>query len=267
MKLRILGSGVAVLVPLFALSVARANPPGWWDEYSLLNGAGADNYAVANVGQLKHVARVAYDMLRQKAEADLWETPEGIALTVLVRSWYLDDDLLTPKIQGTQAYAVLNQGQLKFVARHFYDFLAQMAYDGPPLVYPQIYPWTSTADDDRNYSIVNLGQLKYVFSFDLNPDVGDGLMSGGDGETSGEGDSTGSGQSLSILSIQSIATTAVASTPEPTTSPPTANTRSPLQTSKIEYEYDKLGRIKTATSGGVTRQFSFDPEGNLESID
>ena len=67
-------------------------------------------------------------------------------------------------------YAVLNQGQLKYVAKLFYDRLADFGYSGPPLSGGALYPWThgsapeATADDD-SYAAVNLGQLKHVFSF------------------------------------------------------------------------------------------------------
>jgi alpha-tubulin suppressor-like RCC1 family protein/chitodextrinase len=61
-------------------------------------------------------------------------------------------------------YQVMNVGQLKRVARPFYDRLAAVQYSGSPLNPQQLYPWGASADD---YAVVNIGQAKFVFSFDV----------------------------------------------------------------------------------------------------
>jgi hypothetical protein len=62
-------------------------------------------------------------------------------------------------------YAALNHGQLKTVAKVFYDRLIAVGYTTS-------YPWTTTTADDQNYAAANLGQVKQVFSFDLTAPVG-----------------------------------------------------------------------------------------------
>ena len=57
--------------------------------------------------------------------------------------------------------------EVKQIAKVFYDRLAQAGYRGPPLTSGQIYPWSSATADDAAYATVNIGQLKRVFSFDL----------------------------------------------------------------------------------------------------
>jgi Glucodextranase, domain B len=83
----------------------------------------------------------------------------GLDITALVQSWesapavgVIRDD-----------YAALNQGQLKNVARPYYDRLSSLGYTGQPLAPGQTYPWTGTGADA--YALANLGQLKRVFSF------------------------------------------------------------------------------------------------------
>ena len=60
----------------------------------------------------------------------------------------------------TNNYYPVNVGQLKSVAKPFYDRLIEEDY-------ANLYPWTSTTNDDGDYALANLGQLKRVFSFDF----------------------------------------------------------------------------------------------------
>ena len=71
-------------------------------------------------------------------------------------------------------YAPLNIGQLKAMAKPFYDRLIALGYDtsaslrakgAPGWAYD--YPWTPQTWDDSNYSVALIGQLKWVFSFDF----------------------------------------------------------------------------------------------------
>ncbi len=65
-------------------------------------------------------------------------------------------------------FAALNQGQLKHIAGLFYARLVELGYQGAPLAGGQTRPWTTgTTSDDDDYALVNLGQLKRVFSFSL----------------------------------------------------------------------------------------------------
>ena len=78
-------------------------------------------------------------------------------------------------------HAAVNLGQLKYVAAPFYDVLSfgnlTNAWPAGMLIGP--YPWS--ADSTYDSAIANLGQLKYLFSFDLAGIVDPNLDSDGDG--------------------------------------------------------------------------------------
>jgi hypothetical protein len=170
-----------------------AHYPDWWFERDVivrkpeemsnldpqwpLHYNAPDDFGIANIGQLKLIASKA----AEEMDAALPAIGAGPAIHSLLAGW-------DPELGGVDRddYAVLNQGQLKYVAQLFYDRLADFNYSGPPLSGGAHYPWTdgsnpeATADDD-SYAAVNLGQLKYVFSFVLAAAVpvgdsdGDGL--------------------------------------------------------------------------------------------
>ena len=128
-------------------------PPSWWITRGVLSGQ-ADDYAAANIGQLKFVAAKASIELNAQLSGGA-----GTAITAMVTDWgnapasgVVRDD-----------YAVLTLGQLKAVSAMFYDRLAQYGYTGGPLIGLNRYPWTGGSADD--YAVANLGQVKYVFSF------------------------------------------------------------------------------------------------------
>jgi hypothetical protein len=130
--------------------------PTWWSTRSLLNTNPADDYAVANIGQLKYVSTKARLELNS-----LLPTGAGATINDLVLSWEA-----APVAGVTRDdFAILNQGQLKTIAGHFYDRLAQYGYAGAPLAGANRYPWSDAVTDDDDYAAVNIGQLKYVFSF------------------------------------------------------------------------------------------------------
>jgi hypothetical protein len=149
----------AALVALAASALSAQTAPAWWIEREvLIPGATADDYAVANVGQLKFIAsKAALEM-----DATLPPGGAGSAVNGLVFDWKNPPAGAPP----ADDYAVLNQGQLKYVAKLFYDRMADLDYSGPPLSAGATYPWNEfDTDDDDHYAAVNIGQLKYVFSF------------------------------------------------------------------------------------------------------
>lgn len=129
--------------------------PAWWAQRGATNPNPPDDFAAANLGQLKHIAAKAYEELHAKLPGGA-----GPALAGLIAAWNQPDPV-------RDDFAAANLGQLKFIARPFYDRLAQIGYTGSPLAPGQRYPWTDTTTDDDDFSIANLGQLKLVFSFDL----------------------------------------------------------------------------------------------------
>ncbi|MCF7785888.1 MAG: thrombospondin type 3 repeat-containing protein [Prosthecobacter sp.] len=143
------------------LQSATAVAPGWWDTQQVLtSGAVADDYTVANIGQLKNVAK--------KAAAEMNSALTGGAgndINALIAEWEA-----SPAEGVTRDdYAALTIGQLKSVVRLYYDRLAEAG------VTPAgIYPWSGKNADD--YALANLGQLKTVFSFEM--DTGDANQNG-----------------------------------------------------------------------------------------
>ena len=144
-------SCLAIVAGLFAVSVSAQ--PLWWARRGVVVGP-ADDFVAANLGQLKTLSVAA------ALEMDL-RLPGGAdsQINTLVGPW------LQPAGLGVSRddYAALTVGQLKYVAKRFYDRLGRS------------YPWSATglpAPDD--YALANLGQLKYVFNFDiLTPGVTD----------------------------------------------------------------------------------------------
>ena len=130
--------------------------PVWWTTRSVLSSDPADDYAAANIGQLKYVATKAAEELGSTLAAG-----EETKFKKLITSWSQPPALGTTR----DDYTVLTQGQLKSVAGIFYEHLASRGYYGPPLKPNEQYPWTNRKLDDDDYAVVNLGQLKYVFSF------------------------------------------------------------------------------------------------------
>jgi hypothetical protein len=167
---------------------AYAPPPLWWSENATRIVANPpvtpDNYGVANLGQLKHVAAMAKKHLDQHLAT--WGGA-GSGVNAVVASF----------VQNTpDNFAPVNLGQLKAVAKPFYDRLrevgmntnASLRANGYPASWPHDYPWDptlpinqptppgATVDKTANLAPINLGQLKMVFSFDLAKDTdGDGL--------------------------------------------------------------------------------------------
>ena len=139
-----------------------AAAPGWWAPHNVTSVQPADNYAVANQGQLKNIARKAYDALQEQLPSSAWTAPQGASLAALIRSWYNDDALTAVKTTGTDPYAAVNQGQLKSVALPFYQVLLANGYISSLPVWAD--PNHSGAD---HYALANLGQVKNLFTFSL----------------------------------------------------------------------------------------------------
>lgn len=169
---------------VFTLALATllaAQPPAWWSNSANpvidpnVTTTGVDqNYAPANLGQLKFFAKQA----KLHLDANLYGG-SGSTITSLVNGF-------TPQqgVSYTQAeldalraanYAPINLGQLKAVAKPFYDRLNVAGYStkanliarGYPVSWPYDYPWNPTTPMTDNYAPANIGQLKLVFSFDL----------------------------------------------------------------------------------------------------
>jgi hypothetical protein len=135
------------------------NSPAWPGDYPL-----TDDYSVINQGQLKNLAAKAYAELQAKLPATVWTQPAGTELQTIIAGWSASTT--------ADNYAVVNEGQLKTVAKKFYDVLATAGYVAglslpPPDWTTGAYPWTDITTDDDAYAAINTGQAKRLFSFDL----------------------------------------------------------------------------------------------------
>ena len=133
------------LLPLPTFAAA----PAWWSERGVtVTNAAPDDYAPANQGQLKNIAKAAV------AEMDA-NLPGGAGneLHDLVNGWS------NPSAQ-TNDFAPLNIGQLKNVARMFYDRLIAAGLASS-------YPWSSSSSPADDFAVANIGQLKNLFAFEI----------------------------------------------------------------------------------------------------
>ncbi len=119
-----------------------STPPPWWTTRGVLDpNATPDDYAPANAGQLKNMAKALYDEIE-------FRVPGGPSPAL-----YSHMEALVP---GPDDYVVINLGQLKHVMKPFYDFLAP--FGGPAV------PWPAPGPATDDYAPANLGQLKNVFA-------------------------------------------------------------------------------------------------------
>lgn len=134
--------GVLIVVMMVSAPL-RADGPAWWVERGVINPIGTpDDYAVVNQGQVKHIAKQAYEEMVEKLPAGAGAVLDGI--------WK------TPAA-GTDDFAAVNIGQLKNVAQPFYDNLIEVGLVGA-------YPWSGIPDD---FALANVGQVKNLFKFKI----------------------------------------------------------------------------------------------------
>lgn len=149
-----------------------AQYPQWWTDRNVINtnAPATNDYAVANLGQLKWFATNAYDELEQNLPGGA-----GSNLQSMVASFSTSNN-----------YTVITLGQLKYTASLFYNRLIEEGQTNT-------YPWTTnTVADDNDYAAANIGQLKHVFSFDLDTDA-DGLPDWWEMDFFGDLDETANG--------------------------------------------------------------------------
>jgi hypothetical protein len=182
-----MGRSTVVFAGLLVLSIslaAFAAPPSWWSARGVIatNGSGqpltADDWSLINQGQVKKLATAAYDEMEVRLSGGA-----GTAVTTLIKSWYQIDPNTgafvldgngkrIPRVTGqTDDYATVNLGQLKKVAKPFYDRLGVFGYT-------ELFPWPVVGISD-DWAVANIGQAKNLFRFELSslpPDTdGDGL--------------------------------------------------------------------------------------------
>lgn len=165
-------TGIVCSALFFGSSSALASNPTWWSDAAtrILDPASPQpaNYAPVNVGQIKHVAAMARKYL-DTALASVGGA--GPAIDSMVDSFVTQQGSTDPDAN----YTLANLGQIKNVAKPFYDRLIAIGYDtkanliarGYPPGWAHDYPWIPETLQESNYVPANLGQLKMVFSFSL----------------------------------------------------------------------------------------------------
>lgn len=163
-KIFLVGIGAALLA-----AAAFAADPAWWTDSAHNTNfidtsiSSPNNYTVLNLGQLKNVA------VKAKNYLDIQFAPvggAGPAIDTMVGGF---------SNNTTLNYQPANLGQLKAVAKPFYDRLIEVGYDtranliarGYSSAWPYQYPWDPYTPVAQNYAPANLGQIKMIFSFDV----------------------------------------------------------------------------------------------------
>lgn len=150
---------VAALLAALSLQSATADStvPEWWAHQQVLTTSPKDDYAVANLGQLKTIVRKAAQEMNEHLVGGA-----GTAINTLVDTWETN---LAPDGAARDDYAALTVGQLKTVAAMFYQRLQQV---GIAFTSPVGQPGSGVVDD---YALANLGQLKTMFAFPITEDI------------------------------------------------------------------------------------------------
>ena len=135
-------------IPLFALGQS----PAWWTNRAVLTTNAVNDYAAINQGQVKWLA-----------------TRAAVEFSNDVTGFALPGSNILSLVSGftpSNNYCPVNLGQLKTVAKPFYDFLWDY---GLTNVYPagarMPYPWSGSTNPPNDYAPVNIGQTKHLFSF------------------------------------------------------------------------------------------------------
>lgn len=122
-----------------ACAHAAETPPQWWSDRCVLTTNAVNDFAALNMGQLKHLAYMAWLEM---------ETLSGGA------------GFEPSFTNAANDYAAVSVGQLKETLRPFCDRLGLTGH----------YPWSGTAASN-DFALANVGQAKHIFCF--NPHVAD----------------------------------------------------------------------------------------------
>lgn len=136
---------------------AQAQAPAWWANRLVITNRAASDYSPANQGQAKWMATNAFLEFLDKLPGD------GNTNILNLLSTFTTNGNYQP----------INIGQVKALAKPFYDRIQEVSTSLPYVITARptgvtgTHPWTASTSDDSDYSPVNIGQLKYIFSFDF----------------------------------------------------------------------------------------------------
>ena len=140
----------------WVLAQSAPNNPAWWASHGVTNGNPPNDFAAANQGQAKNMAVSAVNELDNHLAQFGGAGPQ---LDQLAR-------ILSGTTPHTSDFSAVNLGMLKSLSQPFFDRLLSLGYNGPPLT-SGTYPWTNSPTPPDDFAMANLGQLKYLFSFDV----------------------------------------------------------------------------------------------------
>jgi hypothetical protein len=156
LRLRFLLAGLFIL-PIVGFAQTPTYYPTWWAGYGVLTGTARADYAAANQGQAKNLAvEAVYEL-----DSDLAQFGgAGSALHALAVA-------LSATSAQTEDYAAVNLGELKALSQPFFNRLLAVGYTEAPVT-SGTYPWAAPgAGTPSDYASGNIGQLKFLFSFDV----------------------------------------------------------------------------------------------------
>jgi hypothetical protein len=229
----------------------------------VFSGRPADDFAVANIGQLKHLATQAAAELNAKLSGGA-----GAVINNLVASWQQ-----APAVGVTRNdFAPVSIGQLKAVGELFYARLQQ-----ENRISAGRRPWRITGTHPEHAAVANLGQLKTVFSFiahvptateDANNngilDVWEMLHFGNLSRSGNELLSLG-GLRVRDAYVNSLNPNTINDGTAPFPTPSSATP--PGASAQVDiFTYDSRGwltRAQCGTGSAGVRQLAYDPEGNI----
>ncbi len=150
----------ALMVTFFvalALTLQAAQPAWWTATGGPLNSNPANDYAVANQGQLKQFTQKAVLYMDTNLPGGA-----GTTLDTMVAGWsnYYATNGYSSTNPAPQDFKAVNLGQLKYVASLVDGQLVSAGYTG-------LYPSWIVPNTNTDYVAANIGQLKTVFNFDL----------------------------------------------------------------------------------------------------
>jgi len=143
-------------VMFLALALTLQAQPGWWTASGgPLNGNPANDYAVANVGQLKQFTQKAVQYMNTNGGA-------GSTLNSLVAGWsnYYATNVYSSTNPAPADYQAVNQGQLKYIGNLIWTNLVMEGYTNA-------VPSWLTGTNASDYAVMNVAQVESAFNFDL----------------------------------------------------------------------------------------------------
>lgn len=150
-----------VLLGLLAPSVGHADDPSWWHTRGVVVSTDANNLGVANIGQGKWMAEMALAELAQVAPV--------LAEAINLRAVFPAPPDEPDAVWYANQRAAINVGQLKALAKPFYDALPSAWTAGQRVQSGLVsttgnYPWNPDTPREENLSVAVVGQVKVVFA-------------------------------------------------------------------------------------------------------